>query len=61
MLTFCPFLSFRVEYPTGEEIIDDPELRNNVLNNYRQRHRIKQRLNAIIVPESTRDILIGQL
>ncbi len=49
----------RIEYPTGEQVVADPQLRDEVIRNYNRRTRIKQRLRAVIVPETSADILIG--
>ena len=48
------------EYPTNEEVFADPEIRNNVINNYNRKVQLKHRLHAIIIPESKSDILIGE-
>ena len=49
-----------VEYPTNEQVLTDPEVRSHILNNYNKKAYLKQRLHAIIIPESDSDIVIGK-
>ena len=49
-----------IEYPTNEEVMADPDIRDNIINNYNRKVQLKNRLHGIIIPESKSDILVGE-